>query len=53
MELDVGMVFEKPLHPSRFANGNIVQDDVDFLVAGLIEEKLFEKSDEFLTGMAA
>lgn len=53
MELDVGMVFKKPLHPSRFAIGNIVQDDVDFLVAGLIEEKLFEKGDEFLTGMAA
>lgn len=53
MELDVGMVFKKPLHPSRFANGNIVQDDVDFLVAGLIKEKLFEKGDEFLTGMSA
>ena len=52
MELDVGMFFEKPLHLSGFVNGDIVQDDVDFLVVRLIKEKLFEKGDEFLTGMA-
>lgn len=46
VELDVKMFFEKALPLSRFVNGDIVQDDVDFSVAGLPQEKLFEKGDE-------
>ena len=36
MQLDIGMFFDKPLHLSRFVNGEIVQDDVYFLDVGLI-----------------
>ena len=51
MQLNVRMFFKELLHLPSFVGRDIVQDNVDFFVLGLMHKELLQKGHEFLAGV--
>lgn len=52
MKLHTGLLFQELSDLAGFVRGQVVQDDVDFLVWVTTGDHLFEKTDELRTGMS-
>ena len=53
MQRHVWMVGKEALHEFGFVGGEVVHDEVDFLVGGLCGDDLLGKADKLLAGVAA
>ena len=50
MDVHVGVIGQKLTHPLRFMSRQIVGNDMDFSIAGLMGKDIAEKADKLLAG---
>jgi hypothetical protein len=46
------MLLKEPFHQIRFVRGEVVEDDVNLLLGGLLGDDFFQKSNKLLAGVA-
>ena len=51
MQTNGGMFFQEGLDFGRFVRGQVIQDDVDFLLRFASAHDLIQKADELLAGV--
>ena len=53
MEVNPWILLQELLYQTGFVSGEIVQDDVNLLVAGAQSDDFLEEGDEFVAGVAS